>query len=409
MRILFITDYLPYPPISGDRIRVYNLLRRIAQQHDVWLATPIIEPDEADGLSHLQEFCQGIAMAELKRHKFARLPGMIRYALTSKPYELEFLYSHELASQLRQLESTTHFDVVHIEQSRMALYLEVFPPKACFKSVLGFQNIAAIQYSRIAQVAKSSLRKMRPALYGWTMKNWEPRYAERFDYCTTVSEEDRDWLISANPRLQIRVIPNGVDTHLYQPLPFVQTESSLLLVGNMDYAPCADGAIWFCNEILPRIRQRVAGVQVWIVGRKPTPAVIKLDGNDVHVTGKVEDILPYYQQSSVCIVPLRAGGGSRLKIPEAMALGRPIVSTTIGCEGHTVVDGEHLLIGDSPEQFAENTVRLLTNKTLYQNIAFNARRLVVEKYGWDALAGQLIDLYSELTNQHEQHVKEHQN
>jgi sugar transferase (PEP-CTERM/EpsH1 system associated) len=396
MRILFITDYPPYPPVSGDRIRVYNLIRRIARQHAIWLATPIIAPDEPFDMAHLQEFCCGVETAELRRHKFARLPGMLRYALAGKPIELDFLYSEELANKIKRLAARVDFDIIQIEQSRMAPYLETFSPKAHFKSVLVFHNITSIQSGRISHIAQKPSRKLRAWLYGQTMSRWEPRYAERFDRCITMSEVDRRLLLAANPRLRVNAIPNGVDTHLYQPMPLEGAEPALLLIGNMEYAPCADGALWFCNQILPQIRRAVGQVQVWIVGRKPIPEVTRLDGDGVHVTGRVEDVLPYYRRSNICIVPLRAGSGTRLKIPEAMALGRPIISTTIGCEGLEVVDGEHLLIADGPEQFAEKTVRLLTDGLLYQRIVAEARQLAVAKYDWDVIAKQLLDIYSEV-------------
>ena len=137
-------------------------------------------------------------------------------------------------------------------------------------------------------------------------------------------------------------------------------------------------------------------VQVWIVGVDPPQEVFRLTGNGVHVTGRVEDVIPYYSRSTVSIVPLRAGGGTRLKILEAMALGRPVVSTSIGCEGLDVVDGQHLLIADDPQQFADKTVRLLTDSTLYKRIAAEAREFVVTRHDRDVIAGQLLDVYTKV-------------
>jgi glycosyltransferase involved in cell wall biosynthesis len=132
------------------------------------------------------------------------------------------------------------------------------------------------------------------------------------------------------------------------------------------------------------------------VGTDPLPDVLQLAGDGVHVTGYVKDVLPYYEQTAVSIVPLRAGGGTRLKILESMALGRPVVSTSIGCEGLDVIDGRHLLIADDPKSFADKTVRLLTDSVLFQHIATEARQLVVNRYDWDIIAHQLMDIYSEL-------------
>jgi len=154
-----------------------------------------------------------------------------------------------------------------------------------------------------------------------------------------------------------------------------------------------DAALYFCNQILPQLKRAMGKVQVWIIGANPTPEVLALAGEDVHVTGRVEDVVPFYRRCAVAVVPLRAGGGTRLKILEAMALGRPVVSTTIGCEGLEVIDAEHLLIADSPQQFAEKITLLLTDKNLFNRIVNNARRLVSDKYDWEMIARQLLDIY----------------
>lgn len=397
MRILFITDYLPYPVITGDRIRVYNLIRRIAKQHQVSLAGFLMTPEEADGVSHLQEFCYRVETINLPRcHKLARMPSLLRYFLAGIPLDFEFLTSEELAYKITQLARTENYDIVQIEHSRMARYLDALPPNVHAKSLLVFHNIASSQYDRISNIALTPTKRARAWLHARMLRRWEPLYAERFDRCITVSEEDRRLLMTANPRLQVDVVPNGVDTQIYQPLALEETRPAVLLVGNMSYAPNADGAIWFCSQILPYIRRVLANVQVWIVGTEPPREVIRLQGDGVHVTGRVEDVVPYYRRTAVSVVPLRAGGGSRLKVLEAMALGRPIVSTSIGCEGLNVVDNQHLLVADSPELFSECVLSLLQDTGLYKRISANARRLVEEQYGWEILAKHMLKTYEDL-------------
>jgi sugar transferase (PEP-CTERM/EpsH1 system associated) len=397
VRILFITDYLPYPLISGDRIRVYHLIRRIANQHQVWLAALLETPSRAKDLSHLGEFCQAVETAYWRRrHPLAHLPGLLRFALKGTPLELKFVYSEELTRKISQLVSKVDFDIVEIQPSNMAIYLEALPVSARCKCVLTFHNIGFQQFARISRYERRLGRKMRALLFSWMMRRWEPRYAERFDCCATVSEVDRDLLMMANSRLQVEVIPNGVDTHLYQPLPYEGTTPALMFVGNMDYPPNIDAVVFFCQEVFPHIRRMIPDVEVWIIGTSPAPEVRQLDGSGVHVTGQVEDIVPYYERSAICVVPLRAGGGTRLKILEAMALGRPVVSTSVGAEGLNVVDGQHLLIADSPEQLTEKTVLLLTEREVYQHIVTNARKLVVTWYDWDVVAGRLMQVYADL-------------
>ena len=164
----------------------------------------------------------------------------------------------------------------------------------------------------------------------------------------------------------------------------------------MGYPPNIDAALYFSKEIFPLIQQKNNPTELWVVGRDPSPEVLALANDNIHVTGRVEKVLPYYQKTSICVVSLRAGGGTRLKILEAMALGRPVVSTTIGCEGLEVVDEKNILIADTPAEFAEKTSRLLRDKELYQHLATNGRKLVETHYSWDPIADRLMKLYEEM-------------
>jgi len=206
-----------------------------------------------------------------------------------------------------------------------------------------------------------------------------------------MSGADRRLLLAANGSLRVEVSPNGVDTNHYRPLPDSGNTAEMLFIGNMGYQPNADAALYFCTEILPLIRRRSADSKLWIVGIGPEASVRRLAGNGVFVTGGVPDVVPYYMRSKVCVVPLRAGSGTRLKILEAMALGRAVVSTSKGCEGLDVVDGEHILIADDSKEFAEQTVRLLTNNELRATIAARAREFVVASYDWDMIVEKLMN------------------
>jgi glycosyltransferase involved in cell wall biosynthesis len=153
------------------------------------------------------------------------------------------------------------------------------------------------------------------------------------------------------------------------------------------------------NDILPRLRRLIGDVELWIVGRSPAPEVLRLDGGSIRVTGTVPDVVPYYERSAVAVVPLRAGSGTRLKILEAMALGRPVVSTSVGCEGLDVEHERHLLVADDAEAFARQTARLLADGALYRRLADEGRRLVEARYDWSVLGDRLLDVYAQATGQ----------
>jgi len=398
MRILVIADYLPYPLIGGDRVRIYNILKRAARKHEISLVAFLEKPSDIEGVAHLKEFCTHVETANIEqRGRLEKLSGMLGYALAGKPPELKILQSNELIKKIRKLASTINFDIVQIEQTRMGLYLEALPRNKTSKTLLMFHNFTSQQHGRVSRVEKRWDRKFRSKFNSIAMGYWEPRYAKKFDLCTTVSREDRQLLLDANPHLQVEVIPNGVDVEKYQPLSSESISPSLLFLGNMGYPPNVDAALYFSKEIFPLICKKNKNVELWIVGRDTSPEVLELNNANVHVTGRVDDVIPYYQKSSICVVPLRAGGGTRLKILEAMALGRPVISTTIGCEGLEIVDNENILIANTPADFAEKTIHLLRDRELYQRISQNGRILVETRYSWDPISDRLMELYNETT------------
>jgi glycosyltransferase involved in cell wall biosynthesis len=224
------------------------------------------------------------------------------------------------------------------------------------------------------------------------------KYARRFDKCIMVSEHDGDTLKRAGPDIDIAVVPNGVDATAYRPLTNQSAAPVLLFVGKMNYHPNVDGAIFFCQEVFPLIKQQIPDAKLLIVGSEPRDSVQALASEDVTVTGFVESVVPYYQQALVSVVPLRSGGGTRLKILESMALGRPVVSTSLGCEGLKVTQEENILIADTPADFVTQTVRLLRDEALRQRLITNGRNLVEGTYDWQAITQQLLHLYSETIN-----------
>ncbi len=397
MKILVITDYLPYPLISGDRIRVYNLVRRIADCHQVTLAGPIRSEEDLQSEKKLAEFCEQVITGNLHmQHPLRHLPGLVRFALDGLPLELKFLHSATLEAKIRKAAAEGGFDIVQVEHSRMAYYLRALPEDLQRKSVLTLHNITYDQFGRISQVELNPVQRFRASLYSRQMRDWEPRYAGRFARVVVVSRLDQEMVLELNPHLHTEVIPNGVDVQRYQPLPVQRDDPVMLFIGTMSYAPCVDGAIFFSQQVLPLIRKAIPNARFLIVGADPDPEVRALESEAVEVTGRVPEIEPYYSRASICVVPLRAGGGTRLKILEAMAFGRPVVSTSIGCEGLEVRDGQDLLVADEPEKIAAQVIRLLTDKDLYRQIADEARKTVEAQYDWDAIAGRLMDIYQEL-------------
>jgi glycosyltransferase involved in cell wall biosynthesis len=338
-------------------------------------------------VSHLQEICREVKIIKAPQHRgFDKPVEWLNYLLAGIPPDLRFYQSEKMLSTIYELASQVDFDVVQIEDLGMARCLEALPGSIRAKTVLTFHDVVFRKYTRIYKIQPKLVQKFRQWLHYMMMRRWEPSYAEKFNLCITMSEVDRSLLLSINPHLKIEVIPNGVDTKAYQVLPYDNSTASFIFVGDMDYAPNIDAVMFFAKEILPRIQKEILEVEMWVVGINPAATLKRIDGNVVHITGRVEDVRSYYQRSNICVIPLRAGGGTRLKILESMALGRPVVSTTIGCEGLDVSDGVNIFIADDPEEFAKKILLLLNNKELRQQIISNARKLVETHYDWDILA-----------------------
>ena len=396
MNILLVTCGFPYPPVSGPQLRDFHLLQEVSAHARVSLCSLLTEPVPED-ISGLSEHCASIDTYPLPvRPRVSQLSGGLRWPLASLAY-----YVPELASKIRERIVSDRIDIVQMEHSFLACYRDAVPPESNCRTVLSLHNIGALQYRRIASLEHGVLGRLSYGLKAVLMRGWEPAAAARFHHTITVSEEDRRYLLDAGrgaaPPLRVSVIENGVDARGRARLPEEAAANEIVFVGILGYPPNADAAVYFCRDILPLVLRGVPDAHLTVIGRRAPASVTRLDdGAHVTVAGFVDNVTACYRRAKIAIAPLRAGGGTRLKILEAMALGRAIVSTTVGCEGLAVVPGKHLLVGDTPAEFAAHVVRLLRDEALRRELAANARMLVEERYDWGILGRRLIGVYREL-------------
>ena len=398
MKILIISNAMPYPTDTGEKIRVFNIIKHISQAHEVSLITQIMKQHEKQFIPELKKYCSRVDTVLLRKHSnLEHMPGVIRYLISGEPLDNKFVFVDEMAEKIQKLTYSESFDIVQIEHSIMAPYIKAISMANNSKKVLTFHNIASVQYRRIFKIEKAISKKMRSFINWIQMKKWEAKFAMNFDLCVTMSDNEKQILQSENPKLNIAVIPNGVDVKNLQPLPVNFKTNNLLYVGKMDYQPNLDAVLYFVNKIFSLIKMQIKDAKFFIVGSNPTKEIKQLGkDNDVIVTGYVNNIQPFYEQCAVSVVPLRAGGGTRLKILESMAFGRPVISTSIGCEGLDVCNNENIIISDKPEEFARKTIELLQNKDFREKISKNARNLVEHNYSWESIAKKQIQIYEKL-------------
>ncbi len=398
MKILFVTFGLPYPPDSGVRIHDFYLIKNISQYHSVLLLSLITDPQQVKDLQKLKPYCDLIDFVLARRRSIMEhFRGIVFGLFNGRPLATHPFIYDEMLLKIGEIVKNRGVDIVQIEHSFLAPYIEAIPWKSKCKTILSFHNLGVSQYKRMINLKNRVSEKFLFLLKWMLMLRWEARYAGKFDRCLVVSPFDGNMLKSANPKLFLSVIENGVDTDLYLLLEDTSIDNNLLFVGVMGYPPNVDAVLYFYEDIMPLIQRQIPDVKLIVVGHEPAPEIRKLaERENVIVTGHVPDVVPYYQQSQVTIVPLRGGGGTRLKILESMALGRAVVSTSIGCEGLSVVDRENIMIADTPAGFAERVIQLLTDGELRKKISHNARRLVETHYDWSAISRRLMTVYNEL-------------
>jgi sugar transferase (PEP-CTERM/EpsH1 system associated) len=398
MRILFITFGLPYPPDSGVRIHDFYLIKNVSQHHSVLLLSLITSPQQVKYIEQIGKYCDFVDFVVVKPRSIKEhASAIVQSLLSGRPLATHPFFYEEMVSKIREVVTNWNVDIVQIEHSFLAPYVEAIPAGNKCKKILSFHNLGMNQYKRMLHLKTGIKEKLLFVLKWLLMLRWEARYAEKFDHCLVVSPLEGQLLQSTNPKLRISVIENGVDTELYQPLEYTSKDSNLLFVGVMGYPPNVDAVLYFCDSIMPLMQRQIPGVRLIVVGHEPTQEIHKLaERKNVVVTGYVEDIIPYYQQSQATIVPLRGGGGTRLKILESMALGRPVVSTSLGCEGLNVIDKENIMIVNTPAEFAERVVQLLKDRKLREKISHNARRLVETHYDWSKISQKLMKVYDDI-------------
>jgi sugar transferase (PEP-CTERM/EpsH1 system associated) len=395
MRILWLKSDLLLPLDKGGKLRTWHLMRHLATHHEITylaFADPATPPADIDGMREVAAHIVTVPRTDPPKGSLQFAAGAAFHVLDPLPYAVGKYRSRAYARKLDELLAARAFDLIVCDFLPPSVNL---PRRLPCPAVLFTHNVEAEIWRRHAE---TNTGWMGRRLYGTQhrrMLRYEGRALRRFDGVLAVSEADRDTFARLYPgavREPARVVSTGVDTTFFAPAASQAASRTLVFTGSMDWLPNEDAMRYFCREVLPLIRAQEPAVVLSIVGRAPTPAVKQLAADaGVHVTGRVDDVRPYMEEAAVYVVPLRIGGGTRLKIFEAMAMGKAVVSTTVGAEGLPVTSGEHVLIADEPETFARAVVHLLRDVDARRRLEQAARTLVVERYDWSAVAGELDD------------------
>lgn len=400
MRVLFLTSEFPYPPYAGAPLRNFGLIEGLAAEHEIWLLSFRGELALPAAQSPLRSYCAQIAtIPRPERSRWDRLRDLL---FSARADIARRFYSTDFAAQLQDWLRATTFDLVQIENLEMAIYLpEIRAMQPDVPVIYDAHNAEFALQQRIYETERGSLLRLPGAVYSYIQAQrvgaFEREVCRQVDHIIAVSDTDARLLRGLGTDTPITVVPNGISTSIYQQpasQPIDLQQPALLFTGKMDYRPNVDAALWFAEEILPLIRQGLPDAHFYVVGQSPHPRLDVLRGQaGITLTGLVPAVLPYLQATSVFVVPLRMGSGTRLKVLQAMAVGRPIVSTTIGAQGLSITDGEELFLADTAKEFARAVIRIQENPEQMAAMGEKARAFVRQHYDWSVLIPQVQAIY----------------
>ncbi len=391
-KILFLQKRLLFPTDSGGKIRTLNVLRHLARWHDITYLCNIL-PAEQQYLGKMEEI--GLKMvtipwAEAPRGSFAFYRDLALNLISPYPFNVNKDFDPRLRQRAQSLLREESFDLLicdFVQMARNCIGMRSVP-KLLFE-----HNVEAQIFQRHAKQDKGLARRAYMWLQWKKMHRFESRAGRDFDTVIAVSQQDQQTYQQQYGWQHTRVIDTAVDTEYFAPQEVDETKHRCVFIGSMDWLPNEDGVRYFVREVWPLVRKRYPDATFQIVGRNPTPAISALNHQDgVEVTGSVPDVRPYVSEAQVIVIPLLVGGGTRLKVFEAMAMGKPIVSTSLGVEGLDVSHEKNVLLADTTEALAEQTLRLFDDESLRKSLADNALEMVRTQYSAEVVARQFDEI-----------------
>ncbi|MCC6817879.1 MAG: glycosyltransferase, partial [Bacteroidia bacterium] len=361
MKILFIANRFPYPPFRGDKLKIYNLAKRISKHHEIDLITFAENPDDLKYLPELEKIFNKCIIIDLPKWQSLLQVGL--GLLGKNPLQVNYFKSGKFKSELDSLLKYNQYDAIHVQHLRMAQY--AMELKHQYR-ILDLPDAFSLYWQRRKSIERSLPSRLLDHIESKRVLHYEKKILKAFDLNLVCSKEDLNFLRESHNIENIRLLPNGVDTDKFKPIGHDYSHNhTLLFTGNMDYDPNVDAVIHFTENIFPLIKQEHPNVKFIIAGQRPIEKVKLLDnGKDIEVTGFIPDLSEMYNKASVVVAPLRFGAGTQNKVLEAMAMGIPVVCSHIGFEGLGISDGEGAFMRKDPIVFAEQVNALLLNESL---------------------------------------------
>lgn len=401
MKILFLSQIIPYPPNAGPRVKTWHVLRYLARRgHEVTLVA-YVRPDEAEFVPVLNQVCTAVHTVPIRRSRLADVWYWSRSHLSGRPWLIERDDLRPMRNLVNRLLAEQSFDVIHADQLTMTQFaLRQKRPFTIFDAHNATWSISDRMFANANAVLRPLLR-----LEALRIKRYEGMLIQAFDHTMVVIEPDKHALLQcvsdgiANkiaPR--ISTIPIAIDAQELQPIQRKPDSTNIMTLGSLTYPPNADGIRWFIREVFPLVQQQAPETTLTIIGKSPPADFLQAaeqQPDKIKVTGYVPDLTPYMEQAALMVVPVRAGGGMRVRLLEAFARAMPAVTTTVGLEGIQATHRQEVLVADDPVSFAQETIRLLRDKGLQAQLSRNGRLLAENRYDWQVVLKQMDAVYAQ--------------
>lgn len=407
MKILFLTQIVPFPPDAGPKVKTWHVLRSLTGQgHSVTLVS-FIRPEEKQHVAVLEGLCEAVYGVPIHRSRLADIGYMVRSYLTQRPFLVERDDLRSMQELVNRLVQEGDFDFIHADQLTMVQFAvrgaSAIPGKSP-RVIMDAHNAVWTIVERMEETARWFLKPVL-GVEAKRVKHYEGELLQTVDHVLAVTETDRACLEEAMRSLRshkngraapITVIPIAVDTQQQQPVIRRTGSKNIVTLGTLHYPPNADGIRWFLNQVFPLIRQHVPEATLTIIGKNPPQDFLDLAARNpevIKVTGYVPDLAPYLKESALMVVPVRAGGGMRVRILEAFAYAMPVVTTTVGLEGIDATPERDVLVADVPMDFANRVIELLKDASLQEKLSVNGRQLAEAKYDWQVVLSAMNHIY----------------
>lgn len=397
MRVLWISQNIPYPPRGGVLQRNYNLLRQVAKVHEVYLIAfnqsifLSSEIEMKNAMTALKEFCRAIEVVTIPtdRWKYYKQFLLVRSLLSKKPYTVLWTKDKLMGNLVARVRKSFNPDLIYYDTIGLAEYCDFSPNQI---HVLNHHNIESAMMLRRAKKELNLLAKVYLLQEAKKIRMYEQKVCSLFHLNMVVSDLDSVTLENIMSGSRVALIPNGVDLEYFSPSEMAKNDKSMVFAGGMNWYPNREAMLFFARELWPLIKQNHPDASMNVIGRSPPAELRKLALSDsaFRVLGFVEDVRQYMNKSMVYVCPIQNGGGTRLKILDALSMGIPIVATTLAIEGLPLEPERHVLVGDTPQVFTSQINRLFDSLDLRRRLAEEGRKFVKKNYDW-SIIGKLLN------------------